>query len=79
MTQQRLSRKLEPTEIPQDVNESLPEALTVNRRPPDDKPSVSGTKELPGEEQYEPAPTREVTPELVDPPRGQKPSGSGGQ
>jgi len=70
MAEQRLSRELKPTEIPQEVDESLPEAPTVNRRPPDAKPSVGGAEELAGNEQYEPAPTGEEAPELADPPRG---------
>ncbi len=79
MTKQRLSRELKPTEIPQDVDESLPTAPTVNRRPPDARPSVSGAEDRAGDEQYEPAPTREEAPELADPPMGQEPSGLGGQ
>lgn len=81
MATQRLSRELKPTEIPQDVDESLPEAPTVNRRPPDAKPSIGGAEDKAGDEQYEPDPTRarESAPEIADPPRGQEPSGSGGQ
>ena len=79
MAKQRLSRELKPTETPQDVGESMPEAPTVNRRAPDAKPSVGGAEDRAGDEQYEPAPTREEAPELADPPRGHEQSGSGRQ
>jgi hypothetical protein len=74
MAKQRLSRELEPTELPQHLGEALPEAATVPQPSPESKATAGGAEHKAGEEEYyEDPPTRsEVAPTREDPPRGQR-------
>jgi hypothetical protein len=72
MAENRLSRELGPGEVPQDVDESLPEAVTVARRPPDSGPLAGGAEHRAGVERGEPAPPPEGAPALKYPPRGRE-------
>jgi hypothetical protein len=71
MAKNPFSRELKPTEVPEDANESLPEASTIQRRSPDSKRLSGGAEHRAGAEEEDVAPP----PEREDPPRGQKPSG----
>jgi hypothetical protein len=75
MRKDRLSRELGPREVPEDADESLPEAATVSRRPPDSEPLASGSEHRAGVEHEELPPPPEAAPAPEDPPRGRKPSG----
>lgn len=79
MADQKLSRALDPAEVPQEADESMPEARIVHRRPPDEKPRKAGAEDRSGDEHDEPSHTREVAPERDDPPKGQAPADWGGQ
>jgi hypothetical protein len=71
MGKKRLSKELKPTEIPQDSDESLPEAVAVQRRRPTSKPSAGGAEHRSGierEEERRPPGKGRVG---KDPPRGQ--------
>jgi hypothetical protein len=63
MDKRRLRRELEPSEIPEDANESLPLAVPVFRPPPDYERLARGTAHAPGVE------LSEEPPEPGDPPR----------
>ena len=76
MGKDRLSRELGPREVPEDADESLPEAATVaDKGSPDSEPLAGGAEHRAGVEQEEPAPPPEEAPAREDPPRGRKPSG----
>jgi hypothetical protein len=78
----RLSRELGPSEVPEDANESLPLATTVARRPPYHEPLARGeslargSEDRAGVESEEPAPPRQGARVPEDPPRGPRPSGT---
>lgn len=75
MGNNRLSRELEPREVPENADESLPEAATVQRRSPESTPLAGGAEHRAGVEQEDPTPPLEVAPAREDPPRGRKPLG----
>jgi hypothetical protein len=84
MAKKSLSRELKQTEVPEDANETLPDAQAVHRRSPNSKRVAGGAEHRAGAEEIE----EEVTPrrgavrklgappEREDPPRGHKPSGA---
>jgi hypothetical protein len=74
MAKQRLSRELEPTELPQHLGEGLPEAATVAQPSPESKATAGGAEHRAGEEEYYEDPPRrsETAPAREDPPRGQR-------
>jgi hypothetical protein len=78
----RLSRELGPSEVPDDANESLPLAVPVARRPQYPEALASGaslargSEDRPGVESEEPAPSRQGAQVPEDPPRGRRPSGA---
>jgi hypothetical protein len=74
MRKKRLSRELESTEVPEDADESLPEATPVHRGTPDSI-LAGGAEHRAGVEQEEPHPPPEETITSEDPPRGRKSSG----
>ena len=75
MGKKRLYRELKPTEIPEDADESLTEAVTVRRRPHNSKAVAAGAEHRAGDEQEEQTRPSEETLPRDDPPRGRKPSG----
>ncbi len=75
MGKKRLSRELKPADLPQDADESLPEAPAVQRRRPSSKPVAGGAEHRAGVEREEEPQPRGEAPVREDPPRGQKPSG----
>jgi hypothetical protein len=84
VAQNRLSRELKQTEIPEDANEALPEAGTAQRRSPDSKRVAGGAEHRAGAEEGEEevpprrgaAAKRGAATEREDPPKGHKPSGA---
>lgn len=69
------SREQGPREEPEVTFESLPEATTVGRQPPDSEPSTASASEeqragAEGAEQEAAAPSEEPVPLPEDPPRG---------
>lgn len=80
MAKNSLSRELKQTEVPEDANESLPEAGTVQRRSPDSKRVAGGAEHRAGAEEEEVTPRRGAAAkagapkEREDPPKGHKPS-----
>jgi hypothetical protein len=83
MAKDSLSRELKQTEVAEDANETLPEAVTTQRRSPDSKRVAGGAEHRAGVEEGEgEAPPRRgaaakpgASTEREDPPRGHKPSG----
>jgi hypothetical protein len=75
MAKKRLSEELKATEIPQDSDESLPQAVAVQRRRHTSEPSAAGAEHRSGvvEREEEPQPPGKGRASK-DPPRGQ-PSG----
>jgi hypothetical protein len=67
--QYSLSRELDEDELPDDADESLKEAQTVNRKPLASGQRASGSEEKPGtEERPRPEPAPDTRPEFKAPP-----------
>lgn len=71
MSEQYLSRELQPEEIPVDVGEHLPEATPVSRRAPGSTGTVGGAEHRSGVQKAEETRSRALGPKPIpdDPPR----------
>jgi hypothetical protein len=75
---ERLSRELESTELPEHPGESLPEATPVRRQSPEARSAMGGAEHRAGMEEPVDEPPRgqaEAAPSREDPPRGVNPAG----
>jgi hypothetical protein len=71
MAEQSLSRELQPSEIPEDIGEHLPEAPAVSRRAPYSRAAVGGAEHRSGVQKADEVPSRAMEPAPIpeDPPR----------
>lgn len=79
MGESTLRRELTPTELPENADESLPLATTMERQPPGSTPNAGGEEHRAGDEQEEPTPTQkapDAAPVRQEPPRGKASGGA---